>query len=646
MKLLGLKPVCLIVAVMVATLALPVPQAAAYCAPGAFYATCMQNEQQQQMQLQRQQQMEMQRQQQMQMQMQQEQAERQRQMQMQQQQQEAERQRQLQMQQQAERQRQIQQQQQQQQQQAERQRQIQQQQQQQQQQAERQRQIQQQQQQQQQAERQRQIQQPEAQRPHPVQPAQPASQPHIATATAADRPVAPIHPTQAVTPTPARPVQLTGGTTVAPHRDGQGYTMEHPGNNGSRVVAVVQPVPNAPARLTAFAEHTEPGTGVRTRTYLNGNRIAVGPNFVTRSAPRQPTVTAFADGRRNAYSPAGRPLYHDQFASAQIAGRDQRVLVRTTYAGATRPVTRPVHTVYGVVWVGPVLLFPYYPAVFAPGFYQPLLVPFGTPLVVTAGCPYCPPPGVAFAQAITAYTDAVTLLSDWQIASGFADGLADDPPALLPPPDTETVATLAGNFDDSAPPLASPSASAAELDALSQQVAALQQQVAREAAENDSLQAQLRAQAVPVAAPAATPPKPRPPPVAISQPVRDQMRQQVRDEIDLHQQQKPLSLAALLAGDHATSYLFQVSGGIDTTSLATGEECALGGGDLLRLAQPPADGDASATMTVVTSQSLDCKAGTQVAIALPDLQTMLNQFSLRLENNMQRVHDQIALATP
>ena len=85
---------------------------------------------------------------------------------------------------------------------------------------------------------------------------------------------------------------------------------------------------------------------------------------------------------------------------------------------------------------------------------------------------------------------------------------------------------------------------------------------------------------------------------------------------------------------------------IDTTSLATGEECALGGGDLLRLAQPPADGDASATMTVVTSQSLDCKAGTQVAIALPDLQTMLNQFSLRLENNMQRVHDQIALATP
>ena len=124
--------------------------------------------------------------------------------------------------------------------------------------------------------------------------------------------------------------------------------------------------------------------------------------------------------------------------------------------------------------------------------------------------------------------------------------------------------------------------------------------------------------------------------------MHQQIRSQVKDEIALHQEQKALSIADVMAAAQVQNHIFQVGDMIDATDSATREECPLTTGDLINFAALPGEGEVAAAMNVVTSKSGSCRPGSVVQVGLTDLQEMLNAFSLRLEANMQKVHDYAA----
>ena len=70
---------------------------------------------------------------------------------------------------------------------------------------------------------------------------------------------------------------------------------------------------------------------------------------------------------------------------------------------------------------------------------------------------------------------------------------------------------------------------------------------------------------------------------------------------------------------------------------SAGVECFLNTGDLIGFSKLPAGEGAFAEMKVVASGSSSCLPGEVVQVRLTDLQEMLNGFSERVEENMQRV---------
>jgi hypothetical protein len=436
-------------------------------------------------------------------------------------------------------------------------------------------------------------------------------------------------------------VRLDPATTVVPHADRGGFTVNRKQANGADVVVNSRVLPNGQRHLEAYRQTVNPGTGERTRVFLDGRRIVQQRNGdVTQSWPGRPTLTHHRDGLREAALPDGRPLYREEFATVRWHDRDERAIRRTVFttvvASAVVVLATPVVQVYGVVpWHG-FYIYPYYPAVFAPPFYSFFYAPFPAPVVVTPGCVWCPPPAVAFAAPVAAYADPDDLVGDLQIATAFDDGMSYLPPPPPPP----------GAPPQSAPPPDD------EVQALAAEVDQLQQQVAAQAATNDELKSELAAQQAQIAdlqaerdartsaAPAARTPVPVP------EPVRRQVREEVKEEIALHQQQTTRTIADVVAAPEAEKYIFQVADLIDTSDVNTGEECVLTTGDLLSLNEVPTETAAAAEMRVVTSKEGSCKPGAIVEIGLADLQEMLNGFSQRLERNMQKVHDQIATATP
>jgi len=123
--------------------------------------------------------------------------------------------------------------------------------------------------------------------------------------------------------------------------------------------------------------------------------------------------------------------------------------------------------------------------------------------------------------------------------------------------------------------------------------------------------------------------------------VRAQIRSEVTQDLQLHEEQKPLELTDILSSPDALKYVFQVSEPLEVTDANTGESCSVSGGDLARLDALPAQNDPVAHLKVITSKPGSCRPGSIVTVSLAELQSMLNAFSQRLEQNVDAVHEKL-----
>jgi hypothetical protein len=135
---------------------------------------------------------------------------------------------------------------------------------------------------------------------------------------------------------------------------------------------------------------------------------------------------------------------------------------------------------------------------------------------------------------------------------------------------------------------------------------------------------------------------PPPPPMPVPEDARVQLRAQVSADLELHQQQQPLMLPDVLASQDAQSYVFQIADPLEVVDAYSQEECNVTSGDLLRFYAVPSEADQYAQMSVITSRQGGCRAGSVIYVSMNDLQQMLNSFSQRLEQNVSKVHDQVA----
>jgi hypothetical protein len=424
---------------------------------------------------------------------------------------------------------------------------------------------------------------------------------------------------------PPRPVQLKTGTTVVQRPNQNGLRIQHKNADGSEIVLHTHVGPNGTSHLTGYRVTTDAAAGTKTRVYLNGSKVITGRDFVTRANPGGVSVTVRRDGLRECANREGKPVFREQFRMQppRPGAPPERVIERTVYVHTVRgqPVYLPtpiVETYRPMPYHG-VVVYSYAPRIWAPVFFAPFFVPFPRPIVVAPACFFCPSPIVVWERPVVRYTEPEYLVADMQISTGFDDG-----------------------YNENAPP---PGPDPAVLQ-LQQQVGQLQQEIDSEQADNEELRAQLADQQAQLAAlqaqaaPGAPPPPPAP--VQVPEDVHAQVRQQVKDDIALHQQQQPLALPDILAAPNALGYIFQVSDPLDTTDASTGEECSLTGGDLARLSTLPAESDPVAQLTVVTSKVGSCRAGTVISVSMADLQSMLNAFNQRLEQNLDTVHQQVA----
>ena len=115
--------------------------------------------------------------------------------------------------------------------------------------------------------------------------------------------------------------------------------------------------------------------------------------------------------------------------------------------------------------------------------------------------------------------------------------------------------------------------------------------------------------------------------------MQDQLRTQVDLTVDRYRSDDFLSLEDAFRDP---DYLFVVDTDISVLA-ADGSTCYLSGGDVLKVARTPGHNDVVAEMQVVTSKGESCFAGTVVTLSLEDLQEMLNSFSERVDDGLQKV---------
>jgi hypothetical protein len=134
--------------------------------------------------------------------------------------------------------------------------------------------------------------------------------------------------------------------------------------------------------------------------------------------------------------------------------------------------------------------------------------------------------------------------------------------------------------------------------------------------------------------------------LAVPEDVRSQIHKEVRLSLAEHANEHPLTLIDIIQSGYSRIYLFQVAGAIDTSSVITGDSCALGSGDLLAFASL---GDAqqrpTAQMKVVTAGAGHCLSLDIVEVSIGDLQDMLNTFNQRLEENIHKLNACVAAKT-
>jgi hypothetical protein len=131
--------------------------------------------------------------------------------------------------------------------------------------------------------------------------------------------------------------------------------------------------------------------------------------------------------------------------------------------------------------------------------------------------------------------------------------------------------------------------------------------------------------------------------LAVPEDVRSQIHQEVRLSLAEHANDHPLTLIDVMQSGYSRIYLFQVAGAIDTTSVITGDGCALGSGDLLAFSSlGEAQQNPKAQMKVVTAAAGHCLGRDVVEVSIGDLQDMLNTFNQRLEENIRKLNTCVA----
>jgi hypothetical protein len=460
-------------------------------------------------------------------------------------------------------------------------------------------------------------------------------------------------------------IHVNQNVTASVRPRSNAITLTRADADGSKLVVKQRFAGGQSRLLNAYSSRTDAASGVTTRTYLDGYKVATGRNFTRFEVPGRYALTTHADGLREANGANGKPLYHDAWATRDAHGVAMQSVVRTVYSetinGRVVDYADPVLRVYTVEKFFGVRALAYQPLFFAADFYGPFLSGLPQPLPVGPGCDICPAPVVAYEVPVEGYTDPLALVGDLEIATA-ASAVGDASVAPTPDPD---------------------------VDYLSQQVADLQQEVEAAQADDPQLTQELesvqqqrepppapRKHKVKTKAPTESPPpepSPTAAPAAQTQPVqqastvpqpqqfpdpqfrsavaytvpedvRQQIHSQVRENVKLHQQKRALTWPELVSSGQSGQFIFQVSEAILTVD-TSGEDCALTGGDMLKLDVGAAPDDPTLRMRVVTSKTTSCPVSAIVNVSISDAQNMLNDFNARQENIMNQVHSRLSGTT-
>jgi len=410
------------------------------------------------------------------------------------------------------------------------------------------------------------------------------------------------------------PVSVSAVTNVVPHGDHKSFDIRHKNSDGSQMVISQRLLPDGSKRVTGFRETDNARDGTSTRIYSDGRRVTQGRDFERRSVGKMDFVTK-RDGLREAVLSDGRPVFRDRYAAYRDRdGSERRMIERTRYVhwshGHIESHDRPMVRRYDVgdIYGAPVAL--YRPSRYAPDYYRGFHSRFLAPVVVATAAAAA---WAAFATPVTSYDDPVALMGDMQISSGFEEAYADS------------------SYSGATPLYDQPDAVA-----LRSQMLAVQQQVNTSVQGNAALKDQLAGVDVQAASAQVQQAVSSAVPVQISEDVRQQVRQQVRLSVAMHQNGRSLVLSDVLASGYAKIFLFQTAQPVNVDAVSGGD-CFLNTGDLIGFSTLPAAGSPVAEMNVIASGSNSCRLGERVQVRLTELQEMLNGFSERVEDNMQRV---------
>jgi hypothetical protein len=117
----------------------------------------------------------------------------------------------------------------------------------------------------------------------------------------------------------------------------------------------------------------------------------------------------------------------------------------------------------------------------------------------------------------------------------------------------------------------------------------------------------------------------------VKQAIADEVHRQLDQERIESQAQAPVQSGPAFLADNA-SHVFVVASGLEVQSPYG--ECALTEGDVLQMAAPPAANSATANLAVMASKGPDCRKGTVVSVAIPDLQEMQNHMRATLDQGL------------
>ncbi|MBF0183191.1 MAG: hypothetical protein HQM06_02215 [Magnetococcales bacterium] len=440
-------------------------------------------------------------------------------------------------------------------------------------------------------------------------------------------------------------IALNPATTVFVQQGKEDVTVQHKTADGKEWIMQARPSGKHRPHLEIYQQSRDPDSGQQTRWYPDGRRIVYGKDFVTHTLPQRISLTQHNNGLRSAFLPSGNVERHartaehtqryfqEEFATHHQQGHEQRIIRRTVYARLHGPkvvvLPQPQIWIYRPLLVHRSEVYTYDPIVWQPSIYALLLQPLATPIVVTRECLLCPPPVIVTSTPITTYRQPIDWLTDWQLAGALYDGMI----WYAPPAQESRYDWAASGGSESLTHMQRQLAEAmAENETLRSELADKEQQLAAIVDYNQSV-VDDRASAGGTSGASR--------PVTIPDRVRKQMRRQVQEEIERHQQQQPGSLATLLASGEAMQTIFQVAERLDVTDSQSGGTCVLTTGDLLQFNRLPGSDESVAAMKIITGKSTSCPVGSVVHVGLRELQEMMNAFSQRLENNVDRLAEEL-----